>query len=75
MTNQRRQPNKWLSLITIPIQMGLVIYLFHFLGVWLDEKYQLSFCEQAFTLLGVVVAMYYVIKQLNQINKNEDKSK
>jgi hypothetical protein len=55
--------------------MGLVIYLFHFLGVWLDEKYQLSFCEQAFTLLGVVVAMYYVIKQLNQINKNEDKSK
>jgi len=75
MTNPKRQPNKWLSLITIPIQMGLVIYLFHFLGVWLDKKYQLSFCEQAFTLLGVVLAMYYVVKQLNQINKNDDQSK
>lgn len=75
MTNPKRQPNKWLALITIPIQMGLVIYLFHSIGVWLDKKYQVAFCAQTFTLLGVVVAMYYVIKQLNQINKNEDKSK
>jgi hypothetical protein len=55
--------------------MGLVIYLFHFLGVWLDEKYQVTFCNQTFTILGVVVAMYYVVKQLNQINKNDDQSK
>ena len=38
--NPKKQTNnKWLALINIPIQMGIVIFLFSYLGRWLDEKY------------------------------------
>ena len=39
--NKDSKPNRWLSLINIPIQMGVTIYLFHLLGTWLDTKYNL----------------------------------
>ena len=38
--NPKKQTNnKWLALINIPIQMGAIIFLFSYLGNWLDEKY------------------------------------
>ncbi|WP_090404439.1 AtpZ/AtpI family protein [Myroides phaeus] len=65
-------PNKWLSLITMPFQMGITIYLFHIFGTWLDEKYSFpdGVANKICTLLGVGVALYQVIKQVNKINKN-----
>jgi hypothetical protein len=41
MDNQqkKKQRNKWLTLINIPIQMGIIVFLFSYLGRWLDEKY------------------------------------
>ena len=41
MDNQskKKQRNKWLALINIPIQMGIVIFLFAYLGGWLDDNY------------------------------------
>lgn len=53
--------------------MGLVIFGFSYLGSWLDETN--SNVEETnfkiFTLIGVFIAIYQVISQVNQINKNK----
>lgn len=53
----------------IGIQMGVIIYLFVLLGKWLDSNYNEG--EKLyiiiFTLLGVAVSLYVVVKQLNSI--------
>lgn len=69
--DDKNSPRKWLSLINIPFQMGIIIYLANRLGVWLDEKYNLehAIANKICTLLGVGLALYQVIKQVNQLNK------
>lgn len=75
MSNEpKKKPlNKWLQLINIPIQMGVVIFLFSYLGHYLDEKYGNinNPNTKIFTLLGVFLALYNVIRQVNQLNKEE----
>ncbi|WP_158961913.1 AtpZ/AtpI family protein [Myroides fluvii] len=68
---EKKSPNKWLALINIPIQMGIIIYLSHQLGLWLDDKYgfENAIANKICTLLGVGLALYQVIKQVNQLNK------
>ena len=72
-SNNKKQANKWLALINIPFQMGLIIFGFSYLGSWLDETN--SNVEETnfkiFTLIGVFIAIYQVISQVNQINKNK----
>ena len=69
--NNSKPLNKWIQLISIPAQMGMVIFLFAYLGQYLDEKYQSENYIKIFTILGVFLAMYNVIRQVNQLNKNE----
>ena len=69
--NNSKPLNKWIQLISIPAQMGMVIFLFAYLGQYLDEKYQTENYVKIFTILGVFLAMYNVIRQVNQLNKNE----
>ncbi|WP_267740450.1 AtpZ/AtpI family protein [Myroides injenensis] len=71
MKEPNKGPNKWLALINIPIQMGVIIYLFHLLGEWLDGKYNLSdgLANKICTLIGVGLALYQVIRQVNQLNR------
>lgn len=73
MSNQsKNQRNKWLSLISIPIQIGVVVYLFSRIGEWIDQKYNFNNTFKiVFLLLGVFLSMYSVILQVNKINKNE----
>ena len=73
MEPEKKTSNNWLALINIPFQMGLIIFVFSYLGNWLDEKFQ-NPNETYFkvvTLLGVFVAIFQVIRQVNQINKNK----
>lgn len=63
--------NKWIQLISIPAQMGMVIFLFAYLGQYLDAKYHSENYVKFFTVFGVFLAMYNVIRQVNQLNKNE----
>jgi len=72
MTNPKKQPNKWLGLINIPFQMGITIYIFHFIGSWLDEHYTSQFYTDIFTLLGVFLAIYFVIRQISQLNHHDE---
>jgi len=75
MDNQskKKQRNKWLALINIPIQMGVIIYLFSLLGNWLDQKYvnEHSLFVKILTLVGVAIAFYNLNRQLKDINSSE----
>lgn len=70
---KKKPLNKWLQLINIPIQMGIVIFLFAYFGKWLDEQHENlnSTNAKIFTLIGVFLALYNVIRQVNQLNKEE----
>lgn len=65
--------NKWLQLINIPIQMGVIIFLFSYLGDWLDENYPHPrvYYSKIIVMVGVVLALYNVIRQVNEINKTQ----
>ena len=72
-TPNKNNLNKWLVFMGIPFQMGIVIFLFTYFGIWLDEKY--SNCSSSlftiiFSLLSVFISLYNVIRQLKNINKN-----
>jgi hypothetical protein len=67
-----KKNNRWLVFVTMPCQMGITIYLFHLLGLWLDEKYSFNegIANKICTLLGVGLALYQVIRQVNELNRN-----
>ncbi len=69
----KKQFNKWLALINIPIQMGAIIFLFSYLGNWLDEKHPNPkiYFSKTLVMVGVFLALYNVIRQVNQINKSQ----
>lgn len=73
MDSNKNKFNKWLVLINIPIQMGIIIFIFSFFGKWLDENYGNSTNDytKIVTLVGVFLALYNVIRQVNQLNKND----
>ena len=65
--------NKWLALINIPIQMGIIIYLFAYFGNWLDENHPSTkvYFVKVMVMIGVFLALYNVIRQVNEINKKQ----
>lgn len=69
---KKRTNTKWLAFINIPIQMGVIIYMFSYFGNWLDEKYQNSnnVFIKILTLVGVAIAFYNINRQLKDINKS-----
>lgn len=69
----KRAYNKWLSLINIPIQMGIIIFLFSYFGNWLDETHpnKWVYYQKILVVVGVFVALYNVIRQVNEINKSK----
>lgn len=76
MTDQNSKKNnykKWLSLINIPIQMGITVYLSALAGKWLDNKFPNShnIYTKSLTLVGLALAFYNIIKQVNKLNNNE----
>jgi len=64
--------NKWLALINIPIQMGVIIFLFFKLGEWLDTNHPSPkiYYYKLLTIVGVFIALYNVYRQVNEIGKN-----
>lgn len=65
------------ALSGIAIQMGITIYLFVLLGKWLDEKFGDSTSKTfliIFTLIGVAISLYAVLKQIKKLNPWDLKS-
>ncbi len=71
---KKKQRNRWLSLINIPIQMGVIVFLFAKLGQWLDEKFanKHEIYIKILTIVGVILAFYNIARQLKEINKSEE---
>jgi uncharacterized membrane protein len=69
----KKQASKWMALINIPIQMGVIIFLFSYGGNWLDENYPNPkvYYNKILVMVGVVLALYNVIRQVNEINKSQ----
>lgn len=69
----KKQASKWIALINIPIQMGAIIFLFSYLGDWLDENYPSPkvYYSKILIMVGVALALYNVIRQVNEINKSQ----
>ena len=70
--SKKQNNSKWLALINIPIQMGVIVFLFSYLGNWLDAKYpnpNTIFVKMA-TLVGGAIAFYNINRQLKDINKS-----
>jgi hypothetical protein len=69
----KNQRNKWIALINIPIQMGVIIFVFSYLGSWLDENHpsQKVYYNKILVMVGVALALYNVIRQVNEINKTK----
>ncbi len=71
---KKRTNNKWLALINIPIQMGVIVFAFSYLGNWLDAKYPNPhrIYVKVLTLVGVAIAFYNINRQLKEINKSSE---
>ncbi len=71
---KKRQPNKWLALINIPIQMGVIIYAFSVLGGWLDMNFpnKNNIYIKVITIVGVAIAFYNLNRQLKDINTTDE---
>ncbi|MDD2984947.1 MAG: AtpZ/AtpI family protein [Flavobacterium sp.] len=68
---KKKPPNKWLVFMNIPFQMGIIIFAGVYFGRWLDEKQQndKALFTIIFSLLAVFIALYNVIQQVKNINK------
>ncbi len=69
--NSPKKPLKNALILTgAAFQMGATIYLFVFLGKWLDSAYNDGnrLYTIVSTLAGVGVSLYLIVKQLNRIN-------
>jgi uncharacterized membrane protein YfcA len=55
------------------MQMGIVIFLFAYLGQWLDAKYPNpgKYYTKSVTLFGVFLALYNVYRQVKQLDNSE----
>ena len=71
---KKKQPNKWLALINIPIQMGAIIYLASLLGNKLDQKFpnKHNIYVKGITLAGIALAFYNLNRQLKDINSTDE---
>jgi len=59
----------------IAAQMGVTIFAGAYLGKWLDVEYPSNkkWFTMIFTLLGVGISLFVVLKQLNKFNDAQDK--
>ena len=72
--DQKKKNNKWLALINIPVQMGIIIFACAFAGKWLDETYpnENNMYVKILVVVGVGIAFYNVNRQLKGINESQN---
>ncbi len=69
-TNKQKLTNKWIVMMNIPFQMGIIIFSFTYLGMWLDEKYtNTSVFTIVLSLTSVFLSLYNIIRQIKNLNK------
>jgi uncharacterized membrane protein YfcA len=73
MADNNNALRKWAVFSGIAIQMGVTIGIGAFVGVKLDENFPNKYSTYTiiFSLLGVFIALYAVIKQVQNMNKKD----
>lgn len=69
---KKKPLNNFLRFTGAGLQMGLTIYMFNWLGKWLDNTYEKDFIETLLTLLAIFASMYLIIRQVIEVSKNND---
>jgi hypothetical protein len=69
---KKKPLNNFLRFTGAGLQMGLTIYLFNWLGKWLDTTYHKDYIETLLTLFAIFTSMYLIIKQVIEVSKNND---
>ena len=66
--------SKYARFSGLGIQMGVIIGLFTWLGVYLDEKYnnKTPWWTLCLSLFGVASGLYLMIKEVINMNKDEE---
>ncbi|WP_156133178.1 AtpZ/AtpI family protein [Lacinutrix sp. Hel_I_90] len=69
----KKQLNNYIKFTTIAFQMIATIGLLSFVGWWLDSKFPNNYSAYTviFSLLGVFLAIYQVIKQVIDMSKDK----
>lgn len=71
--NKDQKPrNKFISLASSGLQIGITIWLGNELGQWLDAKFQKEFFEIIITLVSIFISIYLMIMQVINISKEDD---
>ena len=72
--NKKKNSHKWLGLINIPFQMGVIIFAGVFFGNYLDDIFELSpLFVVSISLISIGIALYNVYRQVKAIqDKNDD---
>ena len=62
--------NKWIRFSNIGLQMGIIIGLCIYFGMWLDGKFpnEYTIGTICFSLFGVFAALYNVWRQVGKMN-------
>tara|TARA_B100002003_G_C13777308_1_gene385155 strand:+ start:65 stop:283 length:219 start_codon:yes stop_codon:yes gene_type:complete len=71
---KNNQRNKYLVFVNVGFQMAIIIAGGVFLGIWLDEKFPNKFSAYtiSLSLLGVFIALFQVIRSVQNISKDDD---
>jgi hypothetical protein len=70
----KKQLNKFLSLASIPLQIGSVVYIASYFGKIMDLRcgfVKPPWMTLIFVLFAIGLSFYSIIKQLKKINRNE----
>ena len=75
----QKAPSGWRSNVyirfsSIGIQMGVIIFIFTWLGIYLDEylKMETPWMTVVFSLLGVIGSLALIIREVLKLNQNND---
>ena len=73
----KRKVNKYVKFSSLGIQMGLIIYIFTWGGMLLDDRYEMStpWFTVALSLFGVIGSLVLVIREVIKMNKHDDSQK
>ena len=57
----------------VALQMGATIFVFTYLGKWLDSIYPMNkkWFTILFTLIGVSISLFNILRQVNKMNDND----
>jgi F0F1-type ATP synthase assembly protein I len=75
MSKKGGSGSKYTRFSTVGIQMGIIIGGFTWLGTYLDKKYQndTPWWTIGLSLFGVVAGLYLMIKEVINMNKDDEK--